>query len=222
MTRTAALSIAIVIVIIILVAALAAVYGYMRRRGLKKLRGQRIVFAMAEERARETGKPLVVVGDPAPPKTYNARFGAGYGGGDYCIDINGCESCIGTPTKRVKARVQDALRVMQDNSAVIFESEVLPYLPEKEVAGVIAQMMRVSGGDVFCCHSNIIDLHRYASTGEVQDPDPFEVWRTRNFGVMMRVYYAFPPFHDFKAVEFDGKKFDRERNETYHMSKKPP
>lgn len=212
------LTVLAVLAVLTIVAA-AVVVTYVCSRGTKKVRGQRLIFAMAKRRAAETGKPLVVIGDPAPPKTLNALFGAGYGGGDYCIDINGCPSCVEESTVRVKARIQDVLPGLRDNSAVIFESEVLPYISVDEIDGVIAHLWRASGGDLFCSHSNAIDLSRYARTGALQKPSPFHVLRSSKLGAMGRVYYAFPPFHDFKAVEFTNKKFDREKSETWHLSK---
>lgn len=189
----------------------------MRHRARHKLDGQRRIFTMAKRKARQTGKPLIVVGDPAPPRTLNSAFGAGYDGGDVCIDINGCGTADPTRTLQIKARIQDALRTLPDNSAVIFESEVLEYLQPEDLKLTITDLWRVSGGDLFCAHSNVIDLSAYATTGQRQEPSVFRVWRVRKFGVMMRVFTAFPPFHNFRYIEYSDKKIDRKEAETYHM-----
>lgn len=216
---TTALLRGLVIVLIVIAVAMIAIQEYRRRRAGRKIRGQRAIFAMAKQRARDKGKPLIVIGDPAPPKTYNSSFGAGYDGGDMCIDTNGCESVARSRALRVRAKVQDVLPLLSNDSAVIFESEVLEYLPEADVEPTISEMKRVSGGDLFCCHSNTIDAAKYAATGELQEPIPFEVWRIRHSGVMRRVFFAFPPFHEFEYIEFPSKKFDELAAQTYHMSK---
>jgi hypothetical protein len=198
-----------------LLLALLIAITYHRRRAYRKISGQREIFALAKRRSRESNKPLLVIGDPAPPKTYNGIFGPGYDGGDVCIDVRGC-SVDPEKTIIVKARIQDVLRVLPDDSAVIFESEVLEYLQPKDLGPTITDLWRVSGGDLFTSHSNVIDLDTYSRSGQKQAPNPFLVWRTKNTGVMMRTFTAFPPFHNFRFIEYKQKIVDPRRAETYH------
>jgi hypothetical protein len=168
---------------------------YARGRALKKIRGQSAVYAMAMRRAGETGKPLAVFGDPTAPKTLNARYGAGYGCGDVCIDLNGAPGCA----TGVKSSILDWLLDQADNSAVIFESEVLEYIPDKELSVTLSEMRRVSGGDLFASHSNVIDSATYADTGELQPVRAFDVFRMRYLmGDTVRRVKAFPPFHNYE------------------------
>ena len=197
---------------------LLIVLAYHRERARRKITGQRVIFALAKRRALEAKKPLLVVGDPAPPRTYNGIFGPGYGGGDVCVDCNGCPTADPAQTIQIKARIQDVLRALPTNSAVVFESEVLEYLPPEDLEPTIADLWRVSGGDLFTSHSNVIDLDSYCRVGQRQVPSPFRVWNTRRNGGMMRVFTAFPPFHNFRFIEYPSKKADRKTVEAYHGS----
>ena len=113
---------------------------------LTKIRMQRRVYEMARLRARQTGKPLVVVGNPTGG--WLNRFVQGYGCGDACVDVNGCECPRGGAS--VKADLLVSLRRLQSNSVVVFESEVLPYVDD--IHEVVAELGRVTGGDVFAVH----------------------------------------------------------------------
>jgi hypothetical protein len=181
---------------------IVVIYEY--SRALKKIRGQGAIYAMAARRAGETGKRLVVFGDPRAPNTLNSWFGAGYGCGDVCVDSNGAPSC----EAGVKSLVLDWLIEQPDNSAVIFESEVLMYVPLSELAFTQAEMQRVAGNDIYSSHSNIIDSAAYAETGERQPVRAFDVFRMRHMGPTARAATAFPPFHDYSWVEFDGKRYN--------------
>ena len=58
---------------------------------LRKIK-RRVVFKRAQERAKLTGKKLIVIGDP-----YNGlaskTTGCDYGCGDLCLDLTGCPNC---------------------------------------------------------------------------------------------------------------------------------
>ena len=195
---------ALVIVIVIILAWFA---GRIWWRAHVKIRGQTRIFGMAQSRADATGKPLVVVGDPAAPNTFNAWFGAGYGCGDLCVDSNGAPSC--PVDKRKRALILDWLLEQADNSAVIFESEVLMYVPVKELKQTINELYRVSGGDLFSSHSNVIDVEEYATTGSRQPVRAFDLFRTRFTGASARVFTAYPPFaRGYEWFEFEGKGYD--------------
>ena len=113
---------------------------------LTKIRMQRRVYAMAQRRARETGKPLLVVGNPTGG--WLNRFVQGYGCGNACVDVNGCECPNGGVS--VKADLLASLRGLRSNSVVAFESEVLQYVDD--IREVVAELGRVTGGDVFAVH----------------------------------------------------------------------
>ncbi len=184
--------------------ALLLVIIYEYWRAMKKIRGQGAVYAMAARRAGETKKRLVVFGDPRAPNTLNSWFGAGYGCGDVCVDSNGAPSC----ESGVKSLILDWLVGQPDNSAVIFESEVLMYVPLAELAFTQAEMQRVAGNDIYSSHSNIIDAAEYAETGEKQPVRTFDVFRMRRMGETARAAKAYPPFHQYEWEEFAGKPYN--------------
>lgn len=103
---------------------------------------RRALFAAAKERSRLTGKPLIVVGSPTGG-IVNRLVGRDYGCGSVCVDLVGCPTC----KTAVEAPLETFLPKRGDNSAVIFVSAVLEYVDE--VAPVIAELQRVSGGDLF-------------------------------------------------------------------------
>ena len=103
---------------------------------------RRTLYAAAVERARDTGKALLVLGSPT--RGIVQRFvGQDYGCGAMCVDEGGCATC----ETYVRGRIEDVLPQFGDNSAVIFAANVLEYVDD--AALVAAHMDRVSGGDVF-------------------------------------------------------------------------
>jgi len=144
-------------------------------RGFNKVVGQAAIYAMAAHCAGRTGKPLVVVGAPGAPRTLNAYFGCGHGCGDLCVDIAGAPGCPAA----IKMPIQEWLARQPDNSAVIFESEVLGYIPDAELEPTIAELERVSGGDLFASHSNSINLPKYVATGAKQPVNVFNTQRMK-------------------------------------------
>ena len=192
----------VAVLTVILICTVARIW----RRARVKIRGQVRIFAAAQRRADDTGKPLVVFGDPVAPHTFNSWFGAGYGCGDLCVDANGAPSC--PPGRRERALILDWLLGQPDDSAVIFESEVLLYVPERELRRMVDEMFRVSGGDLFSSHSNAVDVEAYAVTGERQPVRGLDLLimkpRTRITGVK-RVFTAYPPFAGgYEWIEFYG------------------
>jgi hypothetical protein len=102
-----------------------------------------VLYEMAQVRASELGRPLVVVGDPdAGAHTSLARA---YGCGDVCVDLNGCPSC----EINLKADITKPLP-FADDSQVVFVSCVLEYVDDFEAAW--KEIMRVAGSpqNVFC------------------------------------------------------------------------
>jgi hypothetical protein len=166
-------------------------------RGFNKVVGQAAIYAMASHCAGRTGKPLVVVGAPGAPRTLNAYFGCGHGCGDLCVDIAGAPGCPAA----IKMPIQEWLAQQPDDSAVIFESEVLMYIPDAELEPTIAELERVSGGDLFASHSNSINLPKYVATGAKQHVNAFNTQRMKLVKPRpRRVFTEFPPFGEYRWV----------------------
>ncbi len=83
---------------------------------------RRIVFSKAKKRTAETGKKLLIIGDP-----YNGvaskSTGIDYDCGDLCLDITGCPNC----PESVKGRLEDTIAKINLNEYVIYISCVLEY-----------------------------------------------------------------------------------------------
>ncbi len=88
---------------------------------LRKYR-RRSTFKAAQNRAKETGKKLLVIGDP-----YNGiaskTTGIDYSCGDVCVDLTGCPMC----PESIKGRLEDTIGNINLNDYVIYISCVLEY-----------------------------------------------------------------------------------------------
>lgn len=93
------------------------------------------VYAQAAARAKELGKPLVVVGAPDGGVT------SGYGCGDITIDI-AKSSCPKPMTADITKKIP-----LDDNSCVVFVSCVLEYVSDYQAA--LCELQRISGGNLF-------------------------------------------------------------------------
>ena len=89
---------------------------------LRKIK-RRTVYAKAKQRAHQTGKKLLVIGDP-----YNGlaskTTGCDYGCGDLCMDLTGCPNC----PKTMKGRLEDTITDVNLNEYIIYISCVLEYV----------------------------------------------------------------------------------------------
>lgn len=185
------------VVLAALILTLTAVAAWFIERGFNKVVGQAAIYAEAARRAGQTGKRLVVVGAPHAPRTLNAYIGCGHGCGDLCVDIDGAPGCPNV----AKMPVQEWLAQQPDDSAVIFESEVLMYLPDAELGPTIEELKRVSGGDLFASHSSVINLPRYAATGRRQPVSALNTHRMRLARPHpRRLFTEFPPFGEYRWV----------------------
>jgi hypothetical protein len=93
-------------------------------------------YALAVERAKATGRPLVVIGDPTSRATINW-----YGYGDLCIDINGCP----TAPHSLKADITRPGSIpYPDDSVVVFVSCVLEYV--SDIKAALQEIERAAGG----------------------------------------------------------------------------
>lgn len=104
-------------------------------------RRRREVFAAAQARARELGKPLVVVG--APAGGFVNILATDYGCGDLCVDLDGCVGC----ERAAAGRAEDVLPFIPDGSAVVFVSCTLEYVDDVDL--VWRELRRIAGTDVF-------------------------------------------------------------------------
>lgn len=118
--------------------ALALVAAREWRRADSRWHRRDRMYGEASDRARETGRRLVVVG--APHAGLHTRIVPAYGCGDLCVDIQGCNEC--------PASVQVDLDRQQvpgvaDNSAVVFCSCVLEYVQDPVASW--RELMRMAG-----------------------------------------------------------------------------
>ena len=96
---------------------------------LDRLASRRGMHLRARERARTTGRPLVVVG--APSGGFVRGPLAQYACGDLpCVDLGGCALC-GAPSRDLRRR--GAIPV-KDGGAVVLVSHVLEYVDDPEGA----------------------------------------------------------------------------------------
>ena len=100
------------------------------------------LYRRAKARAKELGKPLVVIGSPTAG-VVNRYVGLDYGCGDLCIDLQGCATC----KNQVAKSVEEVLPRLKDESCVVFVSCVLEYVDD--VRPVWRELRRVSGGELF-------------------------------------------------------------------------
>ncbi len=103
---------------------------------------RRDIFNLAQFRAQQTGKRLIVVGSP-DAGIVNRFIGRDYDCGDLCIDAVGCLSC----NNYAQGRLEDVLPELESNSAVVYVSMTLEFV--QDLDKVLAELARVSGGDLF-------------------------------------------------------------------------
>ena len=98
-------------------------------------------YKMAQKKAKELNRPLVVYGDPyngTGSKIYN-NFLKTYGCGDETVDLTGCPKC---PNGK-KQDMLENLKSKPDNSCVVFVSCVLEYIDD--IDDIISEILRVAG-----------------------------------------------------------------------------
>jgi hypothetical protein len=127
---------------------IAVVVIYEVAMALSRMATRRDYYARAVARARETGLPLMVVGNPDSGYG-NKLLGAAYGYGDVTLDLKITGPCPNPD----EGDIYETLPRYSDASHVIFVSYTLEYVPELE--RVIPHIMRVAGGseNVFVVHA---------------------------------------------------------------------
>lgn len=115
------------------------IYAYVLRGETRKQ-----LFARAQKRAQDLGRPLVVVGAASGGITPG-----GYTCGDLpCVDLGGCRGCDAIPTD---VTLPGAIRA-PDDSVVVFSSCVMELVPDIDAAW--AEHLRAAGSpdNVFVAH----------------------------------------------------------------------
>jgi hypothetical protein len=103
---------------------------------------RRDVFNAAVAAVNRTQKSLIVVGSP-DRNLINTLVGRDYDCGDLCIDERGCPKCA----VQAVGDLLTVLPMLPSNSAVIFVADRLEYVDN--MPAVLAELQRVSGGDLF-------------------------------------------------------------------------
>lgn len=110
-------------------------------QGALRQKDRQKIFKLAETRAKDLGRPLLVYGDPyygIGSRFFN-MFMEGYGCGDETVDLTGCPQC----PNGVKSDMLAHLKTKKSDSQVIFVSCVLEYIDDIEQT--IEEMKRVAG-----------------------------------------------------------------------------
>ena len=188
--RTPLLIVSLVVTLLLLVVVLGVTLGTPHTDTLlgamTKLRMQKSVYARAAQRAQKVNKPLLVIGNPRGG-WLNSLF-PGYGCGDVCLDINGCECPHDDEVTHIKADLLTSLQRMQSNSMVSFESEVLEYVDDIE--DVLNELKRVTGSS-----NNMFAVHLLGTRcgfPRGKDVNTSDALRMPH----QRIFTHYPPFHD--------------------------
>lgn len=138
--------------------ALIIIFCYELYVGRDRHRRRATVFEQAQNRAREVGRPLIVIGDPhngLGSNFYSRVVGDpwGYDLGDCHIDIAPCDRCA-SDARTIQAELGAALSERDSDSAVIFVSCVLEYIHPLEPT--VEEIRRVAGhsDNIFVVYSD--------------------------------------------------------------------
>lgn len=119
--------------------ALAGIAGVELAAATDRFEDRRRSFALAQRRATETGRRLVVIG--APGAGLHTRLLPAYGCGDVCVDLQGCPAC---PVSE-SVDLATSQTSVADNSAVVYVSCVLEYVNDPVAA--MREIRRMAGDD---------------------------------------------------------------------------
>ena len=100
------------------------------------------LFEEAQNRANETNKKLLVIGDPNNGVASIAS-GADYGCGDLCIDLTGCPKC----PKSMKTKLEDVISKIDSNEYVIYISCVLEQVDD--LPKILSYLNKVDPKDLY-------------------------------------------------------------------------
>ena len=115
---------------------------------------RRILFKQAKQRAKLTGKKLLVIGDP-----YNGlaskTTGCDYGCGDICLDLTGCPNC----PKTLKGKLEEHISKINLNEHVVFISCVLEYVDDLDY--INSYLSKMNQQDLFVVNVEWYSLMAY-------------------------------------------------------------
>ena len=118
--------------------ALAALVAAEGAAALARFEDRKRSFAAAQRRAAESGRMLVVVGDPHAGA--HTRLLPAYGCGDVCVDLTACPACpVGVAVDLTRGRVES----VPDGGAVVYVSCVFEYVSDP--AAMMREVMRMAG-----------------------------------------------------------------------------
>jgi hypothetical protein len=123
---------------------------------------RREVYLQALDMSIKSKKPLLVIGDPFKGLSCGL-FGAPYGLGDICIDLEPITEGV------IQADMFEYLKKLPNNSYVIFISCVLEYIPQ-DLNPIIQEIYRVASS-IFVVHvqwHNYITRYGYNYQGDKQ------------------------------------------------------
>lgn len=120
---------------------------------IRKLK-RRYKYKQASERAEQTGKKLLVIGDP-----YNGiaskLTGCDYGCGDLCLDLTGCPNCPNS----IKGRLEDTIESINLDEYVVYISCVLEYVDDLDY--IMNYLNQMDKNDLFVVNVEWYSLMAY-------------------------------------------------------------
>ena len=128
--------------ILILIIVIVTILAYEFIVTLYRKRNRTSLFKEAQNRANETNKKLLVIGDPDNGFASIAS-GADYGCGDLCIDLTGCPKC----PKSIKTKLEDIISKINLNEYVIYISCVLEQVDD--LPKILSYLNKVDPKDLY-------------------------------------------------------------------------
>jgi len=157
---------------------------------IKRKYTRRQVFEQATNRAKETGKKLLVIGDPNNG-FFNTLTGPDYDYGDECIDLTGCPNAFSSNVIVHKGAVENILPTLDLQEFVIFQSCVFEYIEQYDIVRNLLE--NIAPEDLFFVNVEPWSLAAYIYPGFILGDD----------SVPKRVFVNYPPFDKY-TCSFDN------------------
>ena len=137
---------------------------------------RRKIFRLAKIKSLQTGKKLMVVGDPKNGIASRIT-GSDYDYGDICIDLTGCPDNDSNDINgaiKIKGDICSVIKRFGDNSHVIFISCTLEYAGETDAKfkQLMNDLYRVSGNDLFIVNVEVYSLMAYLYPHYLNNEEP--------------------------------------------------